>query len=95
MKMYHILASVDMEESVLADKYSIMEGMMKRYSKLKKKGKTHRSVLDRNKLDVYEIEQSFPLGTTSSMSSRRKNEETSIDVKTEVINMILDKMHTI
>ena len=38
-------------------KYVIMETVMRKYSKLKKTGKTHRSVLDRNTEDINEIVQ--------------------------------------
>ena len=41
------------------EKYSIMEGAIKIYTKLKRKGKTHRSVADKNVADVNEIANSI------------------------------------
>ena len=63
-------------------KYAIMESAIKKYSKLKKKGKTHRSVFDRNMGDVHEIARSVPVNIG------RGNDI----VKTEMIGQLLGKM---
>lgn len=49
--------------------YVSHEPAIKTYCKLKKKGKTHRSVLDRHNQDVREIERSVPLDANHNAQS--------------------------
>ena len=48
-------AESDQGQFLPQHKYAIMEGAIKKYLKLKKKGKTHRCVFGRNTADVNEI----------------------------------------
>ena len=70
MKLYSVMCDImndtttntalTSESSSISNKYAIMEGAIKKYSRLKKKGKTHRSVLDRHLEDVNKIARSAP-----------------------------------
>ena len=55
---------------------------------MKKKGKTHRSVLDRNLKDILEIECSIPLDTDSIEKSNGNTH-----IKEEIIGKVLLKMN--
>ena len=79
MKLYYALMSVEVDKNFLKDKYAILEGSMTIYSKLKRKGKVHRSVLGRNKTDISEIER----------LSSNGNE----DAKKEVMDLLVNKMN--
>ena len=76
------METADQGQVLPQHKYAIMEGAIKKYSKLKKKGKTHRSVFDRNMGDVHEIARSVPVNIG------RGNDI----VKTEMIGQLLGKM---
>ena len=93
MKMHKALRELDTTDgdTVIPDKYAIMEGAIKQYCKLKKKGRTHRSVLGRNSRDILDIEASIPLDATSN---RKNYGNTHIKhVKEELIGKLLDKMN--
>ena len=62
------LDSLDMNEKFDVNKHSVMEGTMKLFSKLRKRSKTHRSVLDMNLSDVREIEN---LGVSDVIQLKR------------------------
>ena len=89
----------------MSEKHSILEGTMQAYTKLKRKGKSHRSVLDRNAGDVRSIQMSFP--TSNDTNGRidvnmnagidnRNNGTVQLketkDVKKEIIGLLLEKM---
>ena len=92
MKMYLALDSVKMDENLINEKFSIMEGAVKNYSKFKRIGKTHRSVCDRNVKDVDEIANSIPLNVEDHSSHIGTNQNGSVNVKNELIGLLLDKM---
>ena len=91
MKLYAALKDLSPDGTVIdmPNKHSIMEGAMKMYSKLTKKGKTHRSVLDRNGSDLREIERAFPV---ANYTNKEDNENTHI--KREMIGKLLDRMYS-
>ena len=72
----------------ITNKYSIQESLIKVYSKLKKKGKTHRSVLGRNLNDILEIDQSIPLDAGSIAKS-----DGNTHIKEEIIGKLVLKMN--
>ena len=61
MKMYRAIQSLDVIDKEAVRCYSVLEETMKLYRGLKKKGKSHRSVIDRNRSDVNDIEEEIPL----------------------------------
>ena len=67
-----------------------MEGAMKLYSKMKKKSKTHRSVLDMNLGDVCDIENIDRCNNYSN----NKSDDRSL-VKREIIGVLLKKMESL
>ena len=94
MKMYMVIHNMNLEgitmdgANELIDKHSVLESAMKLYLKLKKKGKTHRSVLDRNRSDVNEIENSsFSFSNTNGQSGNK------IVVKKEMIDLLVQRMN--
>ena len=91
MKMYKALKDleVDSDNIIQSDRYSIMEGAIKKYCLMKKKGKTHRSVIDRNRADIMEIEQSIPLHP-NAMSKNDGNTH----IKDEMIGKLIIKMNS-
>ena len=67
------------------DTHSIMESTVKLYLKLKKKGKTHRGVLQQCKGDVLDIEKAVPIESDVVLRER------SI-AKVELINKLVKGM---
>ena len=92
--MYKALASVTVDDNLVNDKHSIMEGAIKIYCKLKREGKTHRSVSDRNVGDVNDIERCIPLDTNTNTNSDNDKAISNKNghVKKELIKLLLDKM---
>ena len=91
MKMYRAFDSVELDEKLANEKHSIMEGAIKTYTRLKRKGKSHRSVCDRSIADVNEIAGSIPL----NINTKYKSVETPSDtarIKSELIGVLLNKM---
>ena len=89
MKLYAAMQEISSLDTVnfndspeTSNKYAIMEDAMKLYSRLKKKGKIHRSVLDRHRSDIAEIERLNPLTAGNE----------KVDVKVEMIDKLLVKM---
>ena len=63
MKLYTAMESIEIDNGLMSEKHAIMEEAIKKYLKLKKIGRTHRSVLDMNRQDINEIiAATFPLG---------------------------------
>ena len=91
MKMYRAFDNVELDEKLVNEKHSIMEGTIKQYTRLKRKGKTHRSVCDRNVADVNEIADSIPLNIHSKGNSDANSGDTG-RVKSELIGLLLEKM---
>ena len=91
MKMYRAFDNVELDEKLADEKHSIMEGTIKQYTRLKRKGKTHRSVCDRNVADVNEIADSIPLNIHSKGNSDANSGDTG-RVKSELIGLLLEKM---
>ena len=91
MKLYKALQELGIADgdTDIPDKYSVMEGAIKQYYKLKKKGRTHRSVLDRNSRDILEIEASVPVDANSNHKSYGNTH-----IKEELIGKLLDEMNT-
>ena len=87
---YKVMEDVNLNDDLLKGvKHSIMKDTMKLYSRMKKKSKTHRSVIDMNMVDIREIQ---------NMDQRRSlgsgvAEVTS--VKKEMIGVLLKKMESI
>ena len=92
MKLYAVIENMDVDNSLMSDKYAIMENTIKKYSKLKKLGKTHRSVLDKNRRDVSEIAKTHPItsGTDATTVHPLKR---SVCIKDELVGLIVDKMN--
>ena len=92
--MYKALASLTVDDNLVNDKYSIMEGAIKIYCKLKREGKTHRSVSDRNVGDVNDIERCIPLDTNTNTNSDNDKAVSNKNghAKKELIKLLLDKM---
>ena len=92
MKLYMAFKDVssDSPTNELPDKHSIMEKAIKLYSKLTKKGKTHRSVLDRHGGDLRDIQKAFPL-----IADRNSVTNENTHIKVEMIGKLLDKMYSI
>ena len=70
------------DEELSTEKHAILEEAIKKYRELKKRGKEHRSVLDRNRDDIREITGLSPINT-----SQKK------DSKDELVKMIVIKMN--
>ena len=88
MKLYKAFRDMSEEDfESIPNKYSIMEGAIKKYSRLTKLSKTHRSVLDINMDDITDIERSTPLHVNKTVQS---NENTHI--KAKVMIKLLNKM---
>ena len=91
MKMYKSFESVELGPELTNEKHSIMESAIKFYTKMKRTGKTHRSVCDRNVADVNEIARRIPL----NINSRSKSDENHSDhgrIKSEIIGVLVNKM---
>ena len=73
-----------MTENLKVDTHWIMEGTIKLYLKLKKKGRTHRVVLQRSKGDV--------LGIEIVMSIERDGALFETNAKLELINKLLKEL---
>ena len=56
MKLYRVIQSVSLGENQKFNKHILLENTMKIYVKLKKKSKSHRSVLDQQMADLVDIE---------------------------------------
>ena len=91
MKMYRAFDSVELDEKLANEKHSIMEGAIKIYTRLKRKGKSHRSVCDRNVADVNEIASSIPLNIHTKYKSVAPPSDTG-RVKSELIEVLLKNM---
>ena len=90
MKLYLAFSELSEEEhSAITDKYSVMEGAIKKYSRMKKKSKTHRSVMDMNGDDILEIERSIPLHRNRNYKS-----EKDTHIKVEMIGKLVNKMNS-
>ena len=87
MKLYQAVKDFRIESNVTLNKHSILEGAMKMYLKLKKKGKSHRSVIDRNLRDVSEIENSIGVNNNIIHESA-----INVRVKEETIGLLVKKM---
>ena len=85
MLMYTTIQSLSMTNNVTVDTHSIMESTVKLYLKLKKKGKTHRGVLQQCKGDVLDIEKAVPIESDVVLRER------SI-AKVELINKLVKGM---
>ena len=83
MKMYSIVQSLSKDEQIIIKNHSVLEETVSTYRKMKRVGKTHRSVFDMNKKDVNEIENVNPL--TSTPGDKR--------IKMELIDLIVNKMN--
>ena len=70
------------DEELSTEKHAILEEAIKKYRELKKRGKEHRSVLDRNRDDVREITSECPINTNQKKDS-----------KEELVKMIVIKMN--
>ena len=81
MKLYTIIQSLKYEE-LSSDKHAILEEAIKKYRQLKKRGKGHRSVLDRNRDDITQITSECPINTIHKKDS-----------KDELVKMIVNKMN--
>ena len=74
MKLYKAIEGLDTSDSSeLTNKHSIIEESMKLYKKLKKLSNTHRSILDKNRGDVREIEAAVPNKVPSFDSTVEKD----------------------
>ena len=96
MKLYAAFKDIgsDGTHIDMPDKHSIMESAMELYSKLTKKGKTHRSVLDRNGSDLREIQRAFPLaGANNPLPGANNNGNENTHIKSEMIGKLLDRMY--
>ena len=92
MKLYKTMESLDIDSLDMNDKFqvnkhSVMEGAIKLYSKLRKKSKTLRSVLDMNLSDVIEIENL----SNSEINTIAKSKD-SVTIKRELIGALWKKM---
>ena len=85
MKMYNVIENLKENENLQPVQYSILEGSMKLYSKMKKTGKTHRNIADKNKKDVNEVlDESNVIGNGNKKI-----------IKEETIELIVHNMHCI
>ena len=82
-KIYSIVQSLSKDEQIIIKNHSVLEETVSTYRKMKRVGKTHRSVFDMNKKDVNEIENANPL--TSTPGDKR--------IKMELIDLIVNKMN--
>ena len=85
MKMYRAIQSLDVTDQVAVKSHSILEETIKIYRSLKKTGKSHRSVIDRNRSDVNDIEEAVPLNMPMESNERT--------IKSELINLLVTKMN--
>ena len=92
MKLYAVIENMDVDNSLMSDKYAIMENTIKKYSKFKKLGKTHRSVLDKNRRDVSEIAKTHPI-TSGTDATTVHSLKRSVCIKDELVGLIVDKMN--
>ena len=82
--MYTLIQSLTMTENLKVDTHWIMEETIKLYLKLKKKGKTHRGVLQQCKGDDLDIEKLMSIESDEALS------ETNVKVK--LINTLVKGM---
>ena len=88
MKLYTIIQSIDENKEMTVNRHSVLEASIKLYLKLKKKGKTHRSVIDRNRSDVNEIENTHKIGDINIGVSNRSD-----NIKSEIVGLLVKKMN--
>ena len=80
MILYHVFDNIDLVDHTLTlKKHSIMEGSIDLYNKMKKKCKSHRSVLDMDESGINELINKFSI--------------TSAADETTLIKIIAKKMH--
>ena len=91
MKLYKAMDNVGSNHALDQSKYAILEDTMKLCEKLKRKGKSHRSVLDRNRGDVDWIESSIPRVPRVINTNDKSGNGTK--VKEELIGFLLEKMN--
>ena len=85
MKMYNVIENLKENENLQPVQYSILEGLMKLYSKMKNTGKTHRNIADKHKKDVNEV-----LDESNVIGNGNKK-----PIKEEMIGLIVRSMHCI
>ena len=89
MKLYKSIKNLtkqdNQEDKDKLKNYAINEQTMKLYLRLKKKGKTHRSVIDRHLKDVQAVEREEPLPNKPT-NDKRDNKDTIIKLLVQRMN---------
>ena len=92
MKLYRVVKDVSFGENGVVNKHNVLESTMKLYLKLKKKVKSHRSVIDNNQSDLNLITNDYNSVIDRLVSKVNKN-----NIKTEghneLIGVLLKKMN--
>ena len=92
MKLYRVVKDVSFGENGVVNKHNVLESTMKLYLKLKKKAKSHRSVIDNKQSDLDLITNDYNSVIDSVVSKVNKN-----NIKTEghneLIGVLLKKMN--
>ena len=91
MKMYSVIQSLEMDVKKAAGTHAILESTIKLYLKLKKKGKSHRSVADRHHRDVTDIEMSNTLATSMETHGTHVIKK---EAESDLINFLVSKMNS-
>ena len=89
MKLYKVVEELNSERKQAVSKHSILEKTLKLYAKMKKLSKSHRSVLDMNITDVHDTENIDIVNGNTIVQSDNK-----IEVKDEIIGLLLQKMNS-
>lgn len=95
MKLYLAVQSIEEmdDKQGLVNNHSIIEESIKMNLMLKKKGRSHRSVIGFNWKDVTEIINSVSIGNEEEGSDVTK-QKYFVDIKSEVVNLLVGKMNT-
>ena len=91
MKLYLAIEKLSVIADSTVNRHSVMEDSMKLYLKLKKQGKSHRSVIDRNRRDVREIENSISINMNETDGLTSVSRKTV--VKSELIGLLVKSMN--
>ena len=90
MKLYKAIQSIVLTDDVSNEKHGIMEDIMKLYSRMKKRKKTHRNVADLNKKDVNGIREALMSMNGANVFINDAHRKTKI--KKEVVSTLLKSM---
>ena len=92
MKLYRAVNDVSFGENGTVNKHNVLESSIKLYLKLKKKSKSHRSVIDKNQSDLSQIEKYNYDNVIETVVSKVNKNDIKTNDQCELIGTILKKM---